>query len=328
MFDVLSIDARPGPELANARGVRMQQAHLIANVKSGRGTGSDIPAMAQRICDELDIQLAIYSGSTADQFDKQIGIAVDRAQEDGGVVIAAGGDGTLRSVAEKAAGLPVRFAAVPIGTFNFFARNHRIPDDPESALRLALTGTTRKVRLGEINGRIFLINASVGLYARSIREREASTSRFGRNRFVAIVSTMRSMLKPQRLLQVELDVDGVIKPFTTPSIFIGNNKLQLSDLAFNVAGCMNDDRLGVVLMKPVRKREIGLMLVRGITKTIDSETNIDTFCVSRMTINTFRKSHDVALDGEMFHLQSPLEVVVRPQHLTMVLPPLPISESS
>lgn len=299
----------------------MKTAHLIANTKSGRGVGETLPAVAQKICDELGYQLKIYGGTTPEQFEKQIDLAISHATEDNGVVIAAGGDGTIRRVAQKASGQPVRFAVVGIGTFNFFARNHRIPEDPEAALRLALTGECRPVRLGEMNSHVFLINASLGIYAKSIREREQSTKRFGRHRITVIISTMISLLKPQRLLDIQMTVNGQTKRLLTPMVFIGNNALQLRDLDLDVASCMKANLLAVVLLKPVAPLEMLGILFRGTTKTINNEKNVESFCASHITISSSRKSCEVALDGEMFHLQTPLTIAAKPNALTMVLPP-------
>lgn len=297
----------------------MKRAHLIANSKSGKGKGQSLAEEAQTICTELGYELILYD--TSENFDDQIKAAAQRAEQDGGVVIAAGGDGTIRAVAQEAAGKNVRFAAVPIGTFNFFARTHKIPEDHLQALRLALTAETRPVRLGEVNGHIFLVNASLGLYAKAIREREKRTSRFGRNRLVVIISTILSLLDLHRLLKVELVVDGQVKQLRTPMIFIGNNALQLRDLSMSVARCMKLDLLAMVMMKPLTKMEVLRIIWRGLTKTLEDDQKLETFCTEEVTIYTRHASHEIALDGEIFRVTSPLKVRALPKILNLALPP-------
>lgn len=296
------------------------RAHLIANSKSGKGKGANLAKEAQVICDELGYELVNYDTSSPDAFEKQSHAAVDAAAKDGGVVIAAGGDGTIRGVAQVAHGKPVRFAAVPCGTFNFFARAHKIPEDHLEAFRIALSGKPTAVRLGEVNGHIFLINASLGLYAKAIRERESRTSRFGRNRLVVIISTMLSLLTDHLLLKVDLVIDGKPRTVRTPMIFIGNNALQLRDLAMSVAQCMKVDMLAMVMMKPVSKLETIRIIFRGIFKTLENDSSLDTYCVSDLTIHTRRSSHEIALDGEIIRMKSPLKVHALPGILNLVLP--------
>ncbi len=298
------------------------RVYLIANTRSGKGIGEDIPEIAQKICDELGRQLVTYSPADAEQFKKQIQVAVNHAADDGGVVIAAGGDGTIRAVAEAAALADVRFGAVAIGTFNFFARTHKLSEEPEQALRDALTGDVKAVRLGEMNGHLFLINASVGLYAKSIAEREQNSKRFGRSRLVATLSTLKSMLSPSRVLNAKFESasGGELIERKTPMIFIGNNFLQLKNLNFDVAACMKKDMLAVVLFKPVTRASVLRILFHGMTGNINSDKDVESFCMRSMTIHTKRKSHQVALDGELFHMEAPLEVKSLPKALQLVVP--------
>ena len=297
------------------------RAHLIANPKSGQGKGVSLISEAQKICDELGYELVHHKTESSADFEKQSERAVAQAEKDGGIVIAAGGDGTIRGVAQAAHGRNVRFAAIPCGTFNFFARTHQIPEDPPAAFRLALTGETRPVRLGLFNGHTFLINASLGLYAKAIRERESATSRFGRNRFVVIISSLISLLSNHLMLKVDLLIDGVIKTLHTPMIFIGNNALQLRDLKMKIALCLKKDALATVIMKPVTKLEAVRIVFRGLFKTLENDEKLETFCVDELTIYTRRPEHDIALDGEIIRMRSPFRIQAMPGALNLVVPP-------
>lgn len=296
-------------------------ARLIANTRSGKGKGAELPDIARKLAQELGWELVVHTPSSVEEFEKESEKAVEAAEKEGGLVIAAGGDGTIRGVAQAACARDVRFAAVPIGTFNFFARAHKIPEEPEEALRLALTGECRAIRLGEVNGLVFLINASLGLYAKSIRERESATSRFGRNRFVVILSTVKSIIDGHHSLRVDLLADEKTQSLHTPMIFIGNNTLQLRNLKLDVAKCMLQDRLAVVLMKPVTKWETLRILARGVLKTLENDTKLDSYCAESLTIFTRRPSHEIALDGEIFRTTTPLRIRALPKTLQLVVPP-------
>jgi diacylglycerol kinase family enzyme len=167
--------------------------HLVANHKSGQGKGAEISEISKRLCAELGHNFVEHEIKEPAEIELRAREAVRIAQK-GDVILAAGGDGTLRSVAEVVAGTGHTYAVVATGTFNFFARSHNIPDDPEAAVRLALTGQPKPIRLGKFNDRVFIINASLGLYAQSIADREASTKRFGRHQLVVFFWTARSLL--------------------------------------------------------------------------------------------------------------------------------------
>jgi len=172
-----------------------------------------------------------------------------------------------------------------------------------------------------VNGHIFLINASLALYAQAIRDREARTHRWGRNRFVVIVSSILSLLSAHRLLSVELIIEKTSKHAYTPMIFIGNNALQLRNLSLSVARCMKDDLLAVVMMKRLTKSDVIRIIFRGIMNTIDHEERLESFCVDSLKIHTPRSVDTIALDGEIFKVASPFKIRALPEVLNMVLPP-------
>src|ERR671922_1227226 len=89
----------------------------------------------------------------------------------------AGGDGSLAPVAAVALERDVPFVCVPFGTRNHFARDLGLDrDDPIAALE-AFAGSERKIDVGEVSGRLFLNNVSLGLYAQLVHRREGHRRR-------------------------------------------------------------------------------------------------------------------------------------------------------
>ncbi|KAG1389999.1 hypothetical protein G6F59_015349 [Rhizopus arrhizus] len=131
--------------------------------------------------------------------------AATRAQAAPGVVSAAGGDGTLNAVAGTVLGQGVPFGILPQGTFNYFGRRYGISQDTEVALRGFLQGHLQPVQVGHLNGRLFLVNASLGLYPTLLEDREAYKQRFGRSRLVALWSGIVTLLRAPRQLRRQLE---------------------------------------------------------------------------------------------------------------------------
>ncbi len=90
--------------------------------------------------------------------------AAVRALERNTAVIAVGGDGSLNTVAQAAHAAGCAMGVIPYGTFNYFARAHGIPTEPSAAARLLLDARPQPVQVGGINDRVFLVNASLGIY--------------------------------------------------------------------------------------------------------------------------------------------------------------------
>ena len=87
--------------------------------------------------------------------------AVRRAGERDGIVVAAGGDGTIRTVAQRVLAAGLRFGILPMGTFNYFARDNNLPQDPVAAVEIlmksAQAGDERAVQVGQLNDQVFLV---------------------------------------------------------------------------------------------------------------------------------------------------------------------------
>src|SRR5689334_9454045 len=88
-------------------------------------------------------------------------------------VIAAGGDGTVSAVAAGVvgSGADVMVGVIPLGTLNHFSKDLGIRD-VETAIDAIAKGETRRVDVGEVNGRVFINNSSIGLYPEIVVERD------------------------------------------------------------------------------------------------------------------------------------------------------------
>ena len=89
----------------------------------------------------------------------------------------------------------------------------------------------------------------------------------------------------------------------------------------DVPRCMKADLLAAVVLKPVSRWGMLRILVRGIAKTLEKDERLESFCVDSMLIKSRKQHVTVALDGELFHMKTPLEVDAMPEVLRMRLPP-------
>ncbi len=89
-------------------------------------------------------------------------LAREAVEQEADVVIAAGGDGTINEVIQELAGSETALGALPIGTVNVWAREMAIPLDSVGAREVLINGKTRRVDLGRVNDRYFLLMAGIG----------------------------------------------------------------------------------------------------------------------------------------------------------------------
>jgi len=121
---------------------------LVAFVANPSKPGvPDLRATVRRACAEQYLPEPLWLETTLE--DPGIGQARDAVARGADIVVALGGDGTVRAVAEALVGTGVPMGLVPVGTGNLLARNLDIPiGDPLAALQIALDGTDRTIDVG------------------------------------------------------------------------------------------------------------------------------------------------------------------------------------
>jgi diacylglycerol kinase family enzyme len=250
--------------------------------------------------------------------------AVAQAAAQGGAVVAAGGDGTINAVAQAAhdAGCPM--GVLPQGTFNYFSRTHGIPLDTADATCALLRAQVHPVQIGLVNDRVFLVNASVGLYPQLLEDREQFKARFGRHRVVAIAAALATLLRQPRQLRLAIELSGERRDVRTPTIFVGNNRLQLERVGIPEARALDDGRVAAVMLKPVGTWDLLRLLVHGAIGTLGDADRVESFEFERMTIAPRRpmgmRRMKVAADGEVMWLRPPLSFRVSPMPLYLLQP--------
>jgi diacylglycerol kinase family enzyme len=250
--------------------------------------------------------------------------AVERARAVGGVVVAAGGDGTVNAVAQATLGSGLAFGVLPQGTFNYFSRTHGIPVDTAEALEVLLTEQPRPAQVGLVNDRAFLVNASMGLYAELLEDRESYKARYGRSRWIAFFAGLLTVMRGHRHWNLRMAWRGQERDLRTPTLFIGNNPLQLLQVGIEHADAPENGQLAAVALKPVSVLAMPGLLVRGALGRLGSADEVLSFPFESMTVKASR-SHGprrvkVATDGEIAWAEMPLLFRVSPEPLWLVRP--------
>lgn len=239
-------------------------------------------------------------------------------------VVAVGGDGTINSVAQAAHLQGCAMGVLPQGTFNYFARTHGIPTDAAAAAQATLTALPVPVQVGLINERVFLVNASLGLYPEMLQDREAYKARFGRSRFVAFASALITMLGRHRHLRLRIELGANAREVLTPTLFVGNNRLQLEQVGLPEADALDEGCLAAVMLRPIGTVSMFWLLLRGTMGTLGEANTVESFKFHRMLVKPRLAwgghTVKVALDGEVSWMRAPLEFRVSPRPLYLLKP--------
>jgi len=217
-------------------------------LRTERGTRDRV----SRVCTELGWREPLWLETTAeDPGSGQTRVAVERGAD---VVMACGGDGTVRSVAQVLAGSGVAMALLPTGTGNLLARTLGSPMELVAAVRIALTGDDRKVDVGwvRVDGaedeRAFLVMAGTGFDA-TIMEATPEALKVRVGTLAYVISGLRAMRGRRTRISVTLD-DGPPLRRRTRTVLIGNSGTLLGGLVLMPAATVDDGLLDVVNIAP------------------------------------------------------------------------------
>ncbi|WP_448684716.1 diacylglycerol/lipid kinase family protein [Achromobacter xylosoxidans] len=293
---------------------------IVLNTGSGRGDAQALQDIIRRVLDEAGRRFQLMPVDDPSRLVATAREAVVLAREAGGIVVAAGGDGTLNAVAGQVLGQDVPFGILPQGTFNYFGRRYGISQDTEAALRGLLGGELRPVQVGLLNGRLFLVNASLGLYPQLLEDREAYKQRFGRSRLVALWSGLVTLMRAPRQLSLRLDYEGRVRDLRSPTLVVGNNRLQLEHIGIDPAE-LDRGHLVAMAARPVGTLALYGLLLRGLFSRLGEAEHVVSFAFDRLMVSIRgRRRVKVAMDGEISWMDTPLEFKVSDTPLPLVVP--------
>jgi diacylglycerol kinase family enzyme len=298
----------------------MKPVSVIVN--AGAGTGHDDERAAElrrKLADAgLDAELTLAAGG------EELIAAARRACEGGArLVVAGGGDGSVNAVASQvveAARPDVKFGVLPMGTLNHFAKDLGIPLELGAAIANLASGVPMRVDVGEVNGRIFLNNSSLGLYPDIVRDREKQQRRLGRGKWPAALWASLAALRRYPFLSIRLEVEGTRLARRTPFVFIGNNAYTMQGLAIGVRERLDAGVLSLYVAQHPTRFGLLRFALDALRARLGEERDFDVLQAGGFEIGTHRARLRVATDGEVTVMAPPLRYRSRPGALEVLVP--------
>jgi diacylglycerol kinase family enzyme len=236
-------------------------------------------------------------------------------------IAAGGGDGTVNAVASVLAETGKTLGVLPLGTLNHFAQDLGIPLDLEQAAQILVDGGVAQIDIGEVNGRIFVNNSSLGLYPSIVHGRETLQDRLEYGKWPAFLWASLSALRRYPILEARLRVDDKELVRHTPFIFVGNNRYQIE--GFNIGSRTKLDSGWLWLYTTREIGRLGLLRfgLRALARSLRNDKDFDIMRTKEIVIETRHRSRlRVATDGEVTIMETPLTYRIRPGALRVAVP--------
>lgn len=245
-----------------------------------------------------------------------------RGLDDGAeIVVAAGGDGTINAVASALVGSTARLGILPLGTFNFVARRFGISTAIEEAVDTIVHGDDGQLAVGMVNDAVFLNNASLGVYAAILAEREKLYRQWGRSRLVAGLSVGKALLHPPEPLKLSLHEGGRVVQHSAAMVFAAINPFQLELFGLKGHDCAARGDLAVFVVPDTSRAALAGYTAALATGEFSRFSDVELVCANSVTIETQEKEMTVVRDGERKVMNGPFHFSVKADALTLRVPP-------
>jgi YegS/Rv2252/BmrU family lipid kinase len=285
---------------------------LLVNPSSGGGRALKL---LPKIEQALDQRRAVFRVQRTKGLEHGVRQALG-AIEAGEIPVVVSGDGLVGAIGGAMAGAETPLGIIPGGRGNDLARVLGIPDDPEQAVDLLLAGETRRIDVGEVNGKRFLGIVSVGFDSEA--NRVANETQFLRGNLVYAFAAIRTLLrwKPGRFT---VRVDDERYRFTGYSVSVANNKAFGGGMFIAPDAELDDGEFDIVAVGEVGKlRALGSM-PKVFKGTHVGEDWVRVFRAQHLELSASRP-YPIYADGE--HLSDlPASLRVLPRALSVIVPP-------
>jgi diacylglycerol kinase family enzyme len=294
-----------------------KEIEIVLNARSGSQRAHEMREVLERILGESGRSFGI----SIDHGKSILGLAEEKAKSGCELLVAGGGDGTICAAAEAALKHGTTLGVLPLGTFNYFAKNLNIPLELEEAARVLLEGRPIRAPVLDLDGRLVLNNASIGLHPAVLLRRRKIYRRWGRSQLNAYLSVVLTAFQPPPRLRVRLAGDAGGATYETPLVMFCSNGFQME--TFGLAGmeCLESGKFALYVARPAGRARIFQLGLRVIVRKLRPGIDYEAICASDVTIETLqRRRLRAALDGELERLESPMRVRVAPRELRVLVP--------
>lgn len=225
-------------------------------------------------------------------------------------VIAVGGDGTVRLVAEFLVHSAKALGILPAGSANGLAKELGIPIDPQQALQYCVSPHTQKIHLVKINGELCIHLSDIGFNAFVVKTFETQK---GRGMWGYIKAALKVLWRhPHMEIRIQTGKEHIERK--AAMVVIANATKYGSGAVINPLGRLDDDLFEVVIVKKVSLSEIFKMMV---THRPFDEKKTEVFQTRSVDIRSRRKAH-FQVDGEYLGKVDKIRAEILPAALNVV----------
>jgi diacylglycerol kinase family enzyme len=243
----------------------------------------------------------------------QLDEVLKKAQKNHSLLLVGGGDGTVRSAAQRCVRSTTVLGILPLGTLNHFAQELSLPTTPEELVQSIINNKTAVIDVAEVNGIVFVNNSSIGFYPRFATQRNYYSKFY--NKWLSYIPGFWQALQDHQSFSLTLKSDELNYQLRTSFLMVSNNLYTYEFPLKFARESFNQSQLGIYFFKHGKLRIS--KLIRYFFRQKTSFEIKTTEIPVEISIDGINKI-DVSLDGEVLSLNNPLKYQSLPGSLTLL----------
>ncbi|MEX0780550.1 MAG: diacylglycerol kinase family protein [Balneolales bacterium] len=255
--------------------------------------------------------LTTSGGDVKQKIERLINMGVD-------VLIVGGGDGTISTAASLLIDSEIVLAVLALGTKNHFAQDLGIPKDLGEAIKLLEEMNVHQIDVGDVNGHVFVNNATLGLYPKIVEERDSRRKKHGWRKWKAQIAAAFIVVWRFPKIRLSVEYNGDRIGYKSPFLFIGNNEYEGRLMFDSHRATLSGGYLWLCTGHASGVWSLLRMAWQLRLKGIEGIKNIETNLITDVKVYSMRRRETVAIDGENLKLETPLRFSIRKNILRVV----------
>ena len=293
----------------------MQHALLVINPKSRNGHSEELTEAIDLLRNSgIEVEVCVTESPS------HMASCIENYREKKGVVIVAGGDGTISSALDSIYKSEQTLAILPMGTANDLARSLGISHDVVAAAQAIVNDKRERINLAKVNNSYFVNVAHVGLGVEVTRELTSEMKKyFG---VFAYLGAFTSVMKRNKSFKVQIEADGWKESVRAIHLAVGNGRYYGGGNVVDDDSTLLDGQLNLFCLKPIRWWRLLLLGVNFRNGNLQKAERVVCKKARKISIKTSRAKH-IQADGE-FKTDTPANFEVMPKAIEAVVGDMPL----
>lgn len=293
----------------------MQHALLVINPKSRNGHSQELTEATDLLRNSgIEVEVCVTESPS------HMASCIENYREKKGVVIVAGGDGTISSALDSIYKSEQTLAILPMGTANDLARSLGISHDVVAAAQAIVNDKRERINLAKVNNSYFVNVAHVGLGVEVTRELTSEMKKyFG---VFAYLGAFTSVMKRNKSFKVQIEADGWKESVRAIHLAVGNGRYYGGGNVVDDDSTLLDGQLNLFCLKPIRWWRLLLLGVNFRNGNLQKAERVVCKKARKISIKTSRAKH-IQADGE-FKTDTPANFEVMPKAIEAVVGDMPL----